>query len=151
LDARKVVSAATAGVTALIVGTLIATVSRAAQTTTVASAASVPTEATVAATADAQLPAYRANLQDALVKLDTAYRALQDRDTAYRALVGKVDGNAAALATANQELAAKLAAAYAEVQQLTALVQQAEAAGSAPGTTTAAPAGRERESEDGDD
>jgi len=156
------VSAITAGVTALVVGTLIATVSDAAHAADVAKAESTQNTAQLAATAQAQdaaeLAAYRTRLQDALAKLDTAYGALKRRDSAYRDLVVKVDQNAAALATANQDLAGKLERAYAEVQQLTALVQQAQqaqqaeaAAAAAAGSVAAASGERERESEDDGD
>lgn len=137
---RNLVSGLTAGLCALLIGTLIAGAAESAraaeaekQQVAQAIVADTPAEQ---ATVDAG--AYRAQLQQATARLSAAYADLQARDAAYRELLATSQANTDRLQAANRQLQEQVAQASARLQ---AQAQRAS-------TTTAALRHEERDDDD---
>lgn len=118
----RLVSGTSAALTAIIIGSLIGSVSNAARATEFVKASDAQAQAAAAAAADQQtaaaLAAYHDRLGEAMTKLDAAYRELATRDASFRSALSQSEQNAASLAAANQALAARIAALQAQLQQM---------------------------------
>ena len=127
---RYLLSGLSAALVALLFGTLIATLAGSARAADEARARDLQAASQDSALADAQagadLAAYRAKLDEAVARLDAAYRDLAARDAAYRALLASADGTQASLEAANRELAAALAAAAAQASATVAAADSAQ-------------------------
>jgi chromosome segregation ATPase len=128
---RHLISGVAAGLTALLLGTLIAGAADAARTAEALKqqetaqaivADTSPDQATVDATA------YRAQLQQAVSRLNAAYADLQARDAAYRDLLTASQANVERLQAANQSLQRQLAEAAVRIQRAEAQIQAAQTA-----------------------
>lgn len=126
---RHLVSGLTAALTALLVGTLIAGAAdsaRAADAAKQAQAAEAITADTSGDQTLADANAYRAQLQDAVTRLNTAYAELKARDAAYRELLATSQQNVDRLQSANAQLQQQLQQVAAQLQQAQTLVAQAQ-------------------------
>jgi hypothetical protein len=116
---RNVVTAASAALTAIFIGLLIANVASSARAAEIEHAKAQQLAAVEAAYSDddirAQLAAYQTRYEQAYKQLAAAYQALATREAQYRALWQQGSGSSAQLAAANTDLDAKLAQAYAEL------------------------------------
>ncbi len=114
---RNLVTAASAAVTAILIGLLIANVASSARAAEIEHVKSQQLAAVEAAYSDddirAQLTAYQTRYEQAYKQLAAAYQALVTREAQYRTLWQQSSGTDAQLAAANTDLDAKLAQAYA--------------------------------------
>jgi chromosome segregation ATPase len=128
---RHLISGVAAGLTALLLGTLIAGAADAARTAE-ATKQQETAQAIVADTsadqATVDATAYRAQLQQAISRLSAAYADLQARDAAYRDLLATSQANVERLQTANQSLQRQLAEATVRIQRAEAQIQAAQTA-----------------------
>jgi chromosome segregation ATPase len=128
---RHLVSGLAAALTALVLGTLIAGAADAARAADVAKqqqdAQAVLSDTTTIDQTAGDADAYRAQLEQALVRLNAAYADLQARDAAYRELLGTSQTNVERLQASNAQLQQQLAQAAARIQQAEALAAQARA------------------------
>jgi len=116
---RNLVSGITAGVTALLLGTLIAgaaDAARAAESAKQRDTTQAIVEDASADQASIDVAAYRAQLQQAMARLSAAYADLQARDAGYRELLATSQANGDRLQAANRQLQDQLAQASARLQ-----------------------------------
>jgi chromosome segregation ATPase len=128
---RNLISGLTAALTALILGTLIAGAADAARAADVAKQEQVAQAIVADGSADqtfADATAYRAQLQEAIVKLNAAYADLAARDAAYRDLLAASQANVDRLQASNAQLQQQLRQAAARIQLAEARLAQAQTA-----------------------
>ena len=125
------VTAVVAALTAVVVGVLISGVAGAAHAAALNHTQAVQLQANDASAASsqtaAQLSAYRDRLQQAYGQLQSTYQLLETRDAAYRQQLATAAAGEGKLAAANQTSAAKLAAAYQQIQQASGELQSLQA------------------------
>ncbi|MHB8619825.1 MAG: hypothetical protein ACYDAG_09665 [Chloroflexota bacterium] len=121
------ISAAVAAVTAALVGLLIVGAASAASAAAADHARTVKLQAQRASLAtdqtSAELSAYRGRLQQAYGQLEQTYQTLLARDAGYRQQLAQTSASARQLAAANKADVAKLTAAYDQVRQASAQMQ----------------------------
>jgi hypothetical protein len=151
---RNFLTAASAAVTAVILGLLIANVASAARAAEIEHAKADQIAQMEAAVSDndlqAQLTAYRERYEQAYNQLAAAYQAMTVREGQYRALLQRSSGSSADLAAANASLDTRLLQAYAALDAAQLAFQRLGSApaaaparaitGPAPTARTAAPA-----------
>ncbi len=129
---RNLISGLTAALTALLLGTLIAGAADAARAADVAKqdqvAQAIVADGSVDQTLAADADAYRAQLQEAIVKLNAAYADLKARDAAYRDLLAASQKNVDRLQASNAQLQQQLVQAAARIQLAEARLAQAQTA-----------------------
>jgi hypothetical protein len=141
---RNFVTAASAALTAIIIGLLIANVASSARAAEIEHARTQQLAAVEAAYSDddvrAQLTAYQIRYEQAYKQLAAAYQALVTREAQYRALWQQSSGSSAQLSAANADLDAKLAQAYAALDAAQAALNDLAARAGQPGSGTVTPA-----------